>query len=70
MKKHKYRYKGTNKPFILKNYILKGITGAMFTLFLCSVSALDSELYKVPLTLAGISGAWLILFGIANGVIE
>ena len=48
------------------NFMLKGITGTMFLLFMFSVSAIDSNSW-LPVIMAVVSLLWLAVFAYANG---
>lgn len=52
-----------------KNIILYAITAAMALLFCWGISCLDSDnsVLHIPILAMAISGAWLVVFGIANG---
>lgn len=56
--------------FKAKKIILKGITYIMGIVCLLSELSLDSEPYLIPAITLVISGAWLWIFGLANGWFE
>ena len=53
----------------VKNFILKTVTWFMGTVWILSALSIDSPTWTPTITLI-ISGAWLALFGLANGWFE
>lgn len=50
---------------MMKNRILKSITGIMAVLFILAASSLDSDTY-IPYIICAVSEVWFILFLLAN----
>lgn len=53
----------------IKNFILKTVTGIALLIFFISAAALDNGSW-IPTIMLVISGAWLTVFGLANGWFE
>ena len=57
------------KRIIIRRAVIDTFTGIMFMVFLLSMSAMDSEVFIIPMVGMAVSLTWIVIYAWANGMI-